>query len=97
MKYERTYLVVAFDGRNNGRTQASRNADAESPDHAADEEIPDHVLLSPSSCVQASQRIRERCRELSDSHLGATKTAITIEATIMTLPKTTNPTARNNF
>ena len=58
-----TDLIVAFDRGDDCRTQASRNADAESPDHTANEEIPDHVRLSPSSCVQASQRIRRRCQK----------------------------------
>lgn len=59
----RTDLIVAFDGRNDCGTQASRNADTQSPDHAANEEIPDHILLSPSSCVQTSQRVRETCQK----------------------------------
>lgn len=61
---KRTDLIVAFKGGNNCRTQASRDADAESPDHTANEEIPDHVRLSPSSYVQASQRRRGHVKTL---------------------------------
>ena len=92
-----TDLIVAFDRRNDRGTKASRNADAESPNHAADEDIPNHVLLSPSSRFEVGQRIRKAWTKLSGPHLGATKIAMTAEATIMTLPNTTNPTARNNF
>lgn len=94
---QQTDLIVAFNGRNNGGTKTSRDADTKSPDHTANEDIPNHVLLSPSSRFGASQRICEPWPKPSRSHLGATKTAMTIEATIMTLPNTTNPTARNNF
>jgi hypothetical protein len=94
---ECTDLIIALEGCNDCRTETSRDADTESTDHAANKEIPDHVLFSPSTRVQESQKIQETCSKLLDPHLGATKTAITIEATIMTLPNTTNPTARNNF
>jgi hypothetical protein len=95
MGSECTDLVIPFDGRYDRGAKSSRHADAESTNHAANEKIPDHVLLSPSSRVQSSEN--KRSPELLGSHLGATKTAITIDATIMTLPNTINPTERNIF
>jgi len=94
---QHTDLIVAFDGRDDRGTKASRDADAKPPNHAADEDIPNHVIFPPSSRFEVSQGIREAWIKPSGSHLGATKTAMTTEATIMMLPNTTNPTARNNF
>ena len=94
---QRTDLIVAFDGCNDCGTKTGGDADTESPNHTADEDIPDHVLLSPSSHFEVSQRIYKARPKPSGSHLGATKIAMTTEAIIMTLPNTTNPTERNNF
>ena len=90
---ECTDLVIPLNGRDDRGAESSRHADAESTNHAANEKIPNHVLLSPS--LNSSEN--KRGPELLGSHLGATKTAITIDATTMTLPNTMNPTERNNF
>jgi len=53
-----TDLVIAFDGRHDGGTKTSGDADAESSDHTANEEIPDHVLLPPSLGFEGGQTMR---------------------------------------
>ena len=92
-----TNLIIAFDGGNDSGTKTSGDADAESPNHTANEDIPNHVLLSPSFAFRRESDNTRGVAKPSHSHLGAAKTTMTIEATIMTLPHTTNPTARNNF
>ena len=94
---QQTDLIVAFDGRNDRGTKTSGDADTKTPNHTANKKIPDHVLLPPSSWFEMNQMIRGAWTKPLRSHLGAAKTAMTIEATIMTLPNTTKPTARNNF
>ena len=96
MGSECTDLIIPLNGRDDRGAESSRHADAEPTNHAANEKIPNHVLLSPSSRVQTVQRTSE-VQKLLGSHLGATKTAITTDATIMILPNTINPTERNNF
>ena len=59
-----TDLVVALNGRDDSGTKTSRDADAESPNHTANEEIPDHVLLSPSLGFETSQRMHSVTRNL---------------------------------
>ena len=92
-----TDLIITFDGRDDRGAKASRDADAKPPNHAAYKDVPNHVLFSPSSRFEVGQRRRKAWRKPSGPHLGATKIAMTAEATIMTLPNTTNPTARNSF
>lgn len=92
-----TDLVIAFNGRHDSGTKTSGNADTESSNHTTNEDIPDHVLLPPSLRFEVSQAIHGGGLKFSCSYLGAAKNTMTTEAIIMTLPHTTNPTARNNF